>query len=62
MERLPQQIMEMQGSSSKKTQQISYCELCKGDHKTGFYPPKNEEANYMANQGKGYQQRPPYHN
>src|ERR1051325_4910168 len=62
MARLPQQIMEMHGSSSKQTQQIASCELCKGDHKTGFCPPENEEANYMANQGKGYQQRPPYQN
>src|ERR1043165_9623365 len=60
MARLPQQIMEMQGSSSKQTQQIACCELCKGDHKTGFCPPENEEANYMANQGQGYQQRAPY--
>src|ERR1043165_3690556 len=50
--------MEMQGLSSKQTQQIACCELCKGDHKTGFCPPENEEANYMANQG--YQQRAPY--
>src|ERR1051325_2480025 len=56
MERLPQQIMEMQGSSSKQTQQISCFELCKGDHKTGFCPSENEEANYMANQGQEYQQ------
>src|ERR1051325_7340822 len=60
MARLPQQIMEMQGTSSKQTQQIAYCELCKGDHKTGFCPPENEEANYVANQGQGYQQRAPY--
>src|ERR1051325_2896758 len=62
MTKLPQQIMEMQGLSSKKTQQIACCELCKGDHKTRFCPPENEEANYMANQGQGYQQRPPYQN
>src|ERR1043165_2044073 len=60
MARLPQQIMEMQGTSSKQTQQIACCELCKGDHKTGFCPPENEEENYMANQGQGYQQRAPY--
>src|ERR1051325_2163819 len=60
MARLPQQIMEMQGTSSKQTQQIACCELCKGDHKTGLCPPENEEANYMANQGQGYQQRAPY--
>lgn len=60
MARLPQQIIEIQGSSSMQTQQIASCELCKGDHKTGFCPPENEEANYMENQGQGYQQRPPY--
>src|ERR1044072_2775522 len=54
--------MEMQGLSRKQTQQIACCELCKGDHKTGFCPPENEEENYMANQGQGYQQRPPYQN
>src|ERR1051325_601069 len=58
MAKLPQQITELQGTSSKQSQQIACCELCKGDHKTGFCPPENEEANYMANQG--YQQRAPY--
>src|ERR1044072_8965556 len=54
--------MEMQGLSRKQTQQIACCELCKGDHKIGFCPPENDEANYMSNQGQGYQQRPPYQN
>src|ERR1051325_7151044 len=60
MARLPQQIMELQGTSSKQAHQIACCELCKGDHKTGFCPPENKEANYMGNQGQGYQQRAPY--
>src|ERR1044072_4553178 len=58
MAKLPQQIMELQGALNKQAHQIACCELCKGDHKTGFCPPENEEANYMANQG--YQQRAPY--
>ena len=42
-----------------KSQQITSCELCKGDHPTGYCPPVVEEANYMGNQNQSYQPRPP---
>src|SRR3954467_14985216 len=59
MSKLPQQIKELNGVSN--SYQVAKCELCKGDHQTGFCPPvQEEEVNYMNNnQG----QRPnPYQN
>lgn len=31
-------------------QQIALCEICIGDHPTGFCPLTNEEVNYMGTQ------------
>ena len=55
MARLPQQFKELQDSPQKSKQVLS-CELCNGDHQTGFCPPEDEEVNYMANQ-RDYQPR-----
>ena len=60
--KLPQQLREMQESPSNQIQQVSCCKLCKGDHKTEFCPPVEEEVNYMGNQDQGYQQRQSYQN
>ncbi|XP_058753377.1 uncharacterized protein LOC131626574 [Vicia villosa] len=35
---------------ASSSHQVAYCELCTGDHQTGFCPPPNEEVNYMGNQ------------
>ena len=60
MSKLPQKFKEMQVVESKNVQNSS-CELCKGDHLTGYCPPVlEEEVNYAANQNQGYQPRPPY--
>lgn len=54
--KLPQQLKEMHGTTSK-LQQIAYYDICIADNPTRFCPPINEEVNYMGNQ----QQRPtPY--
>src|SRR3954469_435038 len=63
MSKLPQQIKELNGVSN--SYQVAKCELCKGDHQTGFYPPVlAEEVNYMNNnQGprqNQYSNPPPY--
>ncbi|XP_058774726.1 uncharacterized protein LOC131648998 [Vicia villosa] len=55
--KLPQQLKEMHAPASS-SQQVAYCELCTGDHQTGFCPPPNEEVNYMGNQ----QRTTPYQN
>lgn len=47
--KLPQQFKQIQETPSKP-RQITYCELCTGDHPIGFYPQADEEANYMGNQ------------
>ncbi|XP_058726128.1 uncharacterized protein LOC131597447 [Vicia villosa] len=47
LSKLPQQLKEMHGSSST-SQQVALCELCTGDHPTGFCPPINEEKNTDA--------------
>lgn len=49
LSKLPKQLKEMHEASSKP-QQVAFCELCTGDHPTGFCPPINEEVNYMGNQ------------
>ncbi|XP_058742365.1 uncharacterized protein LOC131614837 [Vicia villosa] len=49
LSKLPQQLKDMHGSSST-SQQVAFCELCTGDHPTGFCPPINEEVKYMGNQ------------
>src|SRR4051812_29164474 len=61
MARLPQQLKEL--NDPNKNKQVASCELCSGDHPTGYCPPVNE-VNYMANQNQGgYQQRQaPYQN
>ncbi|XP_058775111.1 uncharacterized protein LOC131649366 [Vicia villosa] len=58
LSKLPQQLKEMHGSSST-SQQVAVCELCTGDHQTGFFPPLNEEVNYLGNQ---QQRQTPYQN
>ncbi|XP_058784592.1 uncharacterized protein LOC131659418 [Vicia villosa] len=63
MSKLPQQIKELNGVSN--SYQVAKCELCKGDHQTGFCPPVlAEEVNYMnTNQGprqNQYSNPPPY--
>ena len=55
VELLTQQIKELREPS--KAKQIACCELCKGEHDTGFCPPPGfDEVNYMANQ-RNYQPR-----
>ncbi|KAK2357770.1 hypothetical protein QL285_095012 [Trifolium repens] len=49
LSKLPQQLKEMEEVPSK-LKHIAYCELCSGDHPTGYCPPSNEEVNYMGNQ------------
>lgn len=51
MSKLPQQLKETHEVSSKH-QQVTYCELCNGDHPTGYYPLVNEKVNYMGNQNQ----------
>src|SRR3954469_10505843 len=59
MSKLPQQMKEIHGM--QMTSQVASCELCKGDHPTGFCPPlEGEEVNYVNNQHQGYQRQPPY--
>src|SRR4051812_8815171 len=43
-------------ASPTKHQQVRLCEICNGDHPTGYCPLANEEVNYMGNQNQ-YQQR-----
>ncbi|XP_058733363.1 uncharacterized protein LOC131604972 [Vicia villosa] len=63
MARLPQQLKELQ-ELPNKNKQVAQCELCSGEHPTGYCPPINAGANYMGNQNQGgYQQRQaPYQN
>ena len=56
MAKLPQQIKEIQGFQVQH--QVACCELCQGDHPTGFCPPL-EEVSYVNNQNQGYQRQPP---
>jgi hypothetical protein len=56
LSKLPQQFKEMQ----EKPKQIASCELCNGDHPTGYCPPPGEEVNYMGNQNQ--QRQAPYQN
>lgn len=51
MSKLPQQMKEIQGSQARH--QVAYCELCQGDHPTGYCPPL-EEVSYVNNQNQGY--------
>src|SRR4051812_30680185 len=61
MTKLPQQMKEIQGSQTRHN--VAACELCNGDHLTGFCPPPDgEEVNYVNNQNQGYQRQPPPHN
>src|SRR4051812_20193736 len=41
MLKLPQQLKEMHEIPTKN-QQVMCCELCRGDHQTGFCPPPGE--------------------
>ncbi|GAU10098.1 hypothetical protein TSUD_423810, partial [Trifolium subterraneum] len=43
-----------------KAKQVASCELCHGDHPTGYCPPPNEEVNYLGNQNQ--QRQAPYQN
>src|SRR3954463_15706250 len=64
MSKLPQQIKEINGIPSKN-QHVMCCELCRGDHQTGFCPPPGEEVNYVSNPNQVYggrQQQQPYNN
>ncbi|XP_058784897.1 uncharacterized protein LOC131659769 [Vicia villosa] len=59
MSKLPQQMKEIH--EMQMTSQVASCELCKGDHPTGFCPPpEGEEVNFVNNQHQGYQRQPPY--
>ncbi|XP_058733223.1 uncharacterized protein LOC131604824 [Vicia villosa] len=61
MSKLPQQMKEIQGM--QMTSHVASCELCQGDHPTGFCPPpEGEKVNYVNNQNQGYQRQPPPHN
>ncbi|XP_058757595.1 uncharacterized protein LOC131630872 [Vicia villosa] len=61
MMKLPQQMKEFQGSQTRH--HVAACELCNGDHRTGFCPPpEGEEVNYVNNANQGYQSTPPPHN
>jgi hypothetical protein len=59
LSKLPQQFKEMQELPGK-AKQIAYCELCSGDHQTGYFPPHGEEVNYMGNHNQ--QKQVPYQN
>jgi hypothetical protein len=59
MSKLPQQLKEIQVSQDRH--QVACCELCQGDHPTGYCPPL-EEVSYVNNQNQGYQRQPPPHN
>jgi hypothetical protein len=56
LSKLPQQLKEIHD----KPKQVASCELCSGDHPTGYCPPPNEEVNYMGNQNQ--QRQTPYQN
>src|SRR3954470_5566039 len=61
MSNLPQQMKEIHGM--QMTSHVASCELCQGDHPTGFCPPpEGEEVNYVNNQNQGYQRQHPPHN
>src|SRR4051812_31816584 len=61
MSKLPQQMKEIHGM--QMTSHVASCELCQGDHPTGFCPPpEGEEVNYVNNQNQGYQRQPSPHN
>src|SRR3954466_3842810 len=61
MSKLPQQMKEIHGM--QMTSHVASCELCQGDHPTGFCPPpEGGEVNYVNNQNQGYQRQPPPHN
>lgn len=45
-----------------KHQQVSFCELCNGDHPTGYCSPVNKDVNYMENQNEYQQRQAPYQN
>jgi hypothetical protein len=49
LSKLPQQLKEILEVPSKP-KRVAYCELCSGDHPTGYCPPSNEEVYYMENQ------------
>jgi len=50
MKDLPQQIKD-QLQKERRHQQVNFCELCSGDHPTGFCQPQHEEeANFVGNQ------------
>ncbi|XP_058766976.1 uncharacterized protein LOC131640609 [Vicia villosa] len=54
-------MKEFQGSQTRH--HVAACELCNGDHQTGFCPPpEGEEVNYVNNANQGYQSTPPPHN
>ncbi|XP_058763950.1 uncharacterized protein LOC131637370 [Vicia villosa] len=56
MSKLPQQMKEIHGM--KMTSHVASCELCQGDHPTGFCPPpEGEEVNYVNNQNQGQGQQ-----
>ncbi|XP_058764942.1 uncharacterized protein LOC131638400 isoform X1 [Vicia villosa] len=63
MSKLPKQIKVINGIPTKN-QQVMCCELCRGDHQTGFCPPPDEEVNYVSNPNQGYvgRQQQPYNN
>ncbi|CAJ2631893.1 unnamed protein product [Trifolium pratense] len=54
LSKLSQHIMKMQEVPSKH-KQVAYCELCNGDHPTGYCPSSNEEVYYMGNQQRQWQ-------
>ncbi|XP_058726286.1 uncharacterized protein LOC131597616 [Vicia villosa] len=61
MSKLPQQMKEIHGM--QMTSHVASCELCQGDHPTGFCPPPDgEEVNYVNNQNQGYKRQPPPYN
>ncbi|KAK2382248.1 hypothetical protein QL285_069796 [Trifolium repens] len=49
LSKLPQQLNEILEVPSKP-KHVAYCELCSGDHATGYCSLLNEEVNYMGNQ------------
>jgi hypothetical protein len=51
LSKLPQQLKEILEVPSKP-KHVAYCELCSGDHPTGYCLPSNEEVNYMGNHQK----------
>lgn len=46
LQKLPQELKEMQDVAKHKP--IYHYEMCNGDNTTSYYPPSNEEVNFLG--------------